>query len=66
MMKDKIYYVALRPDGSITGPIDEHFTHVKHCLEVGARRAGLTGEWQEVEDLGYTIRRCHIILLEDA
>jgi hypothetical protein len=61
----QLRYVAVRPDGTISGPIGEEFAQAKLALQVGHRRAGGSGDWEEIQALGYSVRLARIILLEE-
>jgi len=70
-------YVAIKPDGSICGPIGDSKEFVKEALIIGYRRTmidkGLIRHhhtlnevlWKEIVDLGYTIKLASIELIEE-
>ena len=65
MDKTQIKYVAVRPNGSICGPMGDTREFVKIALCVGHKRAGQNGVWDTIKKLGYTVRKAEIRLLED-
>ena len=69
-MKEEIKYVAVKPDGSVMGPIGDTSQFVKTSLVIGyARAAKLTDIrneepiWKKIKDLGYSIRKARIIII---
>ena len=65
MDKTQIRYVAVRPDGTICGPIGETRIFVKYAFAIGHKRIGQSGDWEDIEKLGYTVRKAEIRLLEE-
>ena len=65
MDNPQIRYVAVRPDGTICGPIGETREFVKYAFCIGHKRTGHSGDWEDIEKLGYTVRKAEIRLLED-
>ena len=68
MPEVQIKYVAVRPDGSICGPIGDTEEFVQHALLIGYLKTGIritrNVSWKEVERLGYTVRKAEIKILE--
>lgn len=65
MKKKQIKYIAVKPDGSICGPCGDTREFVQKSLIIGFSR--VTGEtiiWEEIERLGYSVRKCKIKLID--
>jgi hypothetical protein len=64
-------YVAVKPDGSIMGPIGDDKKFVKESLIIGYLRTYPTfvgtreDVWKKICDLGYTIRLASIKLIDE-
>ena len=64
----QIRFVAVKPDGTIMGPVGKDRSYVEQCLIAGYSRA--TGDFvddydaslSKIFDLGYSIRECEIVL----
>ena len=63
---EQIRYIAVRPNGSICGPIGEKEHEVKEMMEYGFRKGGGIGGWPEIEKLGYAVRMAKITIIDDS
>ncbi len=71
-MKDdqlsETYFVGVKPDGTIMGPVGKDRGYVEQCMVVGYSRATKRvfdsddALWNEVKKLGYKVLECEIIL----
>ncbi len=69
-MKDQILFVAVRPDGSVCGPVGKDSGFVMDALCVGYLRANKSNEsfdevWPKIEKVGYSVKKCRIVLIDD-
>ena len=60
MMKEQVKFVAVRPNGTICGPMGDTWDEVKIALQIGHRRAGGDGNWDTISKQGYSIRQARI------
>ena len=65
-----IKYVAVKPDGSVMGPIGDTSQFVKTSLVIGYARAAKLNDiwneepiWKKIKELGYSIRKAKIIII---
>ena len=72
MENEQIKYVAVRPGGSIVGPMGDTSKFVKGALIIGyCRAAGILdiGQekkiWNKIKKLGYRIRKCKVVLIDE-
>ena len=60
-------FVAVRPDGSICGPIGDTAEFVMKSFVIGASRVhGYGVKWETIEKLGYSVRKAEISLIDDS
>lgn len=64
-MTEQIKYVAVRPNGSICGPVGDDYDFVQYSLKIGHKRAGGSGKWEDIKKAGYSVRKCKIILIKE-
>ncbi len=67
----QIKYVAVRPNGSICGPVGNTRTFVQKSLIIGFAKANsISGKinkawiWKQIKKLGYSIRKCEIRIID--
>jgi hypothetical protein len=64
MESKAIKFVVVNPEGKICNPTADRRDELISVLEAGHFRAGMSGDWKDIEKEGFKIRRAFVEIID--
>lgn len=65
MGEKQVKFVAVRPDGTVCGPVGDTYAEVQYALQHGHAAVGASGKWIDILKAGYSVCKARIELVTE-
>jgi hypothetical protein len=59
-----IKFIVVNPEGNICNPTADTRDELIYVLETGHFRAGMSGEWEDIQKEGYSIHLAYVEIID--